>query len=149
MTNVVRRGTIDLLKRYFRTYGCVLLLGPEQVGKTTLAREFVDSRKDYFDLRKQKDRRKFQNFDALISQYKGKTIAIDEAQLMPEIFHALGCALDSTEGNHEKTRFLILGSATISLESLANEHLCGRFDRVYLDPFCLIDLTAVDNFHHQ
>ncbi len=141
MTQVVRREAIDFLDKSLNKYNCVLLLGPKQVGKTTLALGF-NSQVVPFNLEKNKDRDVLENLFDFYNENIGKIIVLDEAQCMPELFPMLRRFLDAAEPPHIKTRWLILGTTSNSLESLANEHLCGRFTRIRLDPFNLPELCS-------
>ena len=150
MTKLVPRETLRLLRSAFEGYACVLLLGPRQVGKTTLAQEFakeywIDWKPDldYMDLEKDEDRHVLQDFDNYVMARNRKIIVLDEAQCMPEMFPKLRNLLDTpARSDNEKTRWLILGSAAEELEALANTHLGGRFKKMRLTPFHFPELNA-------
>lgn len=87
----------------------VAILGPRQVGKTTLARLFIqDHQAVYFDLESQPDVRRLQNPDLALNSLAG-IVVIDEIQVMPSLFAVLKVLVDRPEN---QARFLILGSAS-------------------------------------
>jgi predicted AAA+ superfamily ATPase len=119
------------------------LLGPRQVGKTTLARLLAETRPaTFFDLESQPDIRRLQNPELALSSLAGLVI-IDEIQVMPELFTALRVLVDRAQ-NH--ARFLILGSASPDIVKKVSETLAGRVEFVELNPF---DLSEVGPDHWQ
>ena len=148
MSRIVPREAKKLLRTAFENTACVLLLGPRQVGKTTLAREFAteywhdwDPSEDYKDLEQPEGRLKLQAIDAFVTDRVRKIIVLDEAQCMPEIFPKLRSLLDTNPiSGHKEVRWLILGSATSDLEALTNKNLSGRHRKIRLTPFQLPEL---------
>ena len=146
MTQLVPRGVLGSLQSAFESSACVLLLGPRQVGKTTLAREFGTTHSPswtYVDLEQDKDRRTLEHFDGFAAAHDRKFIILDEAQCMPKVFPQLRNILDTQTGlSNDRTRWLILGSASPELEALTNKHLGGRFKRIKLAPFYFSELNV-------
>ena len=102
------------------------LLGPRQVGKTTLARRYAHLHPcAYFDLEDpvalQQLAQPMVTLDALLSQ--GKTIVVDEVQRRPELFSTLRVLIDKHARNGQ---FLLLGSASPALLKQSGESLAGR-----------------------
>ncbi len=150
MTDFISRGALDLLESAFEKYYCVLLLGPRQVGKTTLARDFISKfvpvsyqatcYKDPESI--DEDRISLLNFEGFVESHIGDCVVIDEAQCVPEVFPKLRKYLDESNGLEKpQIRWLILGSATDDLEGLANQHIGGRFKKVWLTPFHFSELN--------
>ncbi|BCS36048.1 hypothetical protein TBR22_A52850 [Luteitalea sp. TBR-22] len=112
----------------------VLLAGPRQCGKTTLARQFVASTSaNYFDL---EDPLSLARLAEPMTALSGLTglIVIDEVQHRPEIFRVLRVLVDRDDN---PARFLVLGSASGDLLRQTSESLAGRITRVTMGPFTL------------
>jgi len=113
------------------------LLGPRQVGKTTLARLLSEGRPvTFFDLESAPDRRRLQNPELVLSELEG-LVVIDEIQVMPELFAALRVVVDRPQN---QTRFLILGSASPIIIKNVSETLAGRVEFIELYPFDLAEV---------
>ena len=127
------------LSRAVRRSPITALLGPRQCGKTTLARMFAKERTTaFFDLESQPDLNRLQNPQLMLGSLRGLVI-IDEIQAMPELFRVLRVLVDRPEN---KTRFLILGSASPDLVKNASETLAGRIEFVELSGFDLQEAGA-------
>ncbi len=125
------RAEIALLLQQFRG---VLLVGPRQVGKTTLARTFLPSvSPNYFDLEDPIVVEQFRRPRALLSALKG-LVVIDEVQHAPELFPLLRVLMDREDS---PARFLLLGSASLQLLRQGGESLLGRIAVVEVDGFSL------------
>ena len=111
----------------------VLLLGPRQCGKTTLARHF-SGRPDvhWFDLENYLDRSRLEdNPMGTLHPLRG-TVVLDEVQLLPRLFQSLRVLADRTT---DPARFLLLGSASPRLIKESAETLAGRVFRVEMSGF--------------
>src|SRR2546428_8472154 len=105
---IARRSYLALLAAAVRRSPITALLGPRQCGKTTLARQFGDSRRAvYFDLESAAARHRLQNPELALGALHG-LIVLDEIQAMPELFNVLRVLVDR---RRTPARFLILGSA--------------------------------------
>jgi len=136
-----RPSYIEHLSKAMRRSPVTALLGPRQCGKTTLARMFGKNRDTiYFDLESQPDKMRLQNPELALGDLKG-TVVLDEIQDMPELFSVLRVLADRP-GN--RTRFLILGSASPDLMKKASETLAGRVEFVELTGFTLSEINAKD-----
>jgi len=110
------------------------LLGPRQVGKTTLARLFTaDHPVTFFDLESLPDQRRLQNPELVLGSLQG-LVVLDEIQQMPELFSVLRVLVDRPEN---QARFIILGSASPQLIRRASESLAGRVEFIELNGFDL------------
>jgi hypothetical protein len=115
------------------------LLGPRQIGKTTLARAFAqDKQATFFDLESQPDLQRLQNPELMLGSLAG-LVVIDEIQVKPELFAALRVLVDRPEN---KTRFLILGSASPDIIKNVSETLAGRVEFVELGGFDLSEVGS-------
>lgn len=118
----------------------VALLGPRQVGKTTLARLYIEGRQaTYFDLESQPDIRRLQNPELALGLLEG-IVVIDEIQVMPELFAVVKVLVDRTQN---QARFLILGSASPDIVKNVSETLAGRVEFIELAGFDLSEVGEV------
>jgi uncharacterized protein len=124
-----------MLERYLRSKlldalqesPAVALLGPRQVGKTTLAYELVQGGAQYLDLESPEDREKLQNPEQYLRQRQGKLVILDEVQRMPRIFEPLRSLIDqAARDGYSYGQFLLLGSASLELLQKTSETLAGR-----------------------
>lgn len=115
------------------------LLGPRQCGKTTLARIFEQKEgAHYFDLESFPDQRRLQNPELMLGSLQGLVI-LDEIQIKPELFSVLRVLVDRPDN---RTRFLILGSASPHIIKNVSETLAGRTEFVELSGFNLLETGA-------
>lgn len=118
----------------------VVLAGPRQSGKTTLAREFVpaDSPR-YFDLEHPLHRDRLAEPLTALEPLGGGLVVIDEVQLAPALFPVLRVLIDGRAGNGQ---YLLLGSASPQLLRQAGESLLGRVEIVEVGGFTLDEVGA-------
>jgi hypothetical protein len=141
---VARSSRVDL-EEQLRRYGCALILGPRQVGKTFLARQLASNAAGaaiLLDMQTAEDRHQIQNFRQFHEANSGKLIILDEAQEAPELFPELRACLDRREFENNNTQWLLLGSAAAQLTQLAGQ-LGGRYGMIDLWPFHISELTSV------
>lgn len=125
----------------------VVLLGPRQVGKTTLARN-IASRKAkssalYLDLERPVDQRRLRDADAFLRAQAGKLVVIDEIHRAPSLFETLRGIIDERRAAGERSgHFLLLGSAAIELMRQASETLAGRVAYVNLGPIDALEFPS-------
>ena len=114
-----------------------VLLGPRQVGKTTLARRVAATRPEavFLDMEDEADRARLAQPAAFFGRYRDRLVVIDEVQALPDIFSALRPEIDA---DRRAGRFLLLGSASGRLLRQSSESLAGRAAYLELTPF-LID----------
>jgi uncharacterized protein len=125
-----------------RQFPAVLILGPRQVGKTTLARAAVPGA-TYLDLEQPGLRQLFAD-DPLFqieSRLPGKpgTLILDEVQSVPGVFPALRGLIDRDRRRHG--RFILLGSAQPALIRQVSESLAGRVGILELDPLTVAEVA--------
>ena len=145
-----RQYYLDQIAFHFKIHSVVGLLGPRQVGKTTLAKEYAKQFNSvhFFDLENPFDVSRLENAMLTLQSIEADLIVIDEIQLRPELFPILRVLVD------EKPRkFLILGSASPStsfrlhvkfrrtcragLIQQSSETLAGRIGYIELPPFSI------------
>ncbi|MDO8301711.1 MAG: ATP-binding protein [Sedimentisphaerales bacterium] len=142
---IERRDILNQINKAFRRGPVVALLGPRQCGKTTLAREFVPAdSQNYFDLEDPVSMARLAEPRNVLSDLKGMVV-IDEVQRYPELFPILRVLADRKPS---KSRFLILGSASVELIKHSSESLAGRMARVVMSGFSL-DEVGKKNFERH
>ena len=136
----IRQTVIDDLAQF----PAVAILGPKQVGKTTLAKSVIESWPDslYLDLERHSHLAQLQDAEAFLSLHRDKLVCIDEVQLRPDLFPLLRSLIDE---QRKPARFLILGSASPELLRQSSETLAGRLSYVYVTPFQQRELLQADN----
>lgn len=119
----------------------VVLLGPRQVGKTTLALDIGDGRDSvYLDMEREGDRRILAEADLYLDEQIGRLVIIDEVQLVPGLFGTLRGQIDTRRRKGHRTgQFLLLGSASNILLHQSAESLAGRVSYIELAPLALTE----------
>jgi predicted AAA+ superfamily ATPase len=120
----------------------VALLGPRQVGKTTLALEIASIRPSvYLDLESERDRAKLEQAELYLALHLDKLVILDEVHRAPGLFLVLRGLIDQARRAGKRSgQYLLLGSASLDLLKQSGESLAGRIS--YLDLFPL-DITEV------
>src|SRR5438552_11551887 len=101
------------LQYLLRHAPAVALLGPRQVGKTTLALAIAQARPSiYLDLEDEGDRAKLSNPARYLADHERELVILDEVHRVPEFFQSLRGIIDrGRRRGHANGRFLLLGSA--------------------------------------
>ena len=122
----------------------VALLGPRQVGKTTLAEIVAQDRPSvYLDLEDPADREKLADAALYLSGHEDRLVILDEIQQAPELFQTLRGLIDKgRRRNVVAGRFLLLGSASIDLLKQSGESLAGRIAYVELEPLNVLEVDG-------
>ncbi len=120
----------------------VILLGPRQCGKTTMALDIANKKKGiYLDLEAESDRAKLQSPELYFEQYEDQLVVLDEIHKMPGLFEVLRGIIDKGRRNNKgKSRFLILGSASIDLLKQSGESLAGRVAYIDMGPLHVLEI---------
>ena len=120
------------------------LIGPRQVGKTTLALGLGEARPSvYLDLESGRDREKLSDPWEFFRQFEDRLVILDEIYRAPELFQTLRGIIDEGRRRGKRTgRFLLLGSASMKLPRQSGESLAGRIAHVDLGP---LDALEVDD----
>ncbi len=126
-------------------HASVGLLGPRQVGKTTLALEIARARHSvYMDLESPADRAKLAEPELYFASHRDKLIILDEVQRMPELFQVLRGVIDQGRQQGRRSgQFLILGSASLELLQQSAESLAGRIVYRELTPLLADEVGGV------
>ena len=130
---MIRRRITESLERALDRQAAVGLLGPRQVGKTTLALE-IGAERDaiYLDLEDPDDRNKLTNPRLFFEGVEDRLVILDEIHRAPDLFETLRGVIDrGRRSGRGKGRFLILGSAAIEILRQSGETLAGRI--AYID----------------
>lgn len=142
---MIKRSQKSKLSRYLKRFPCVAIVGPRQVGKTTLAKELTkDIDKDkllYLDLELTSDFEKLSDAETYLMQQEDKLVVIDEVQRKPELFPLLRALIDR---NRKPGRFLLLGSASPDLIRDSSESLAGRIIYIELTTLTIGEVNDVD-----
>jgi predicted AAA+ superfamily ATPase len=120
----------------------VALLGPRQVGKTTLALELAKTRPSiYLDLESERDRAKLGQAELYLSDHLDKLVILDEVHRAPGLFMVLRGLIDQARRAGKRSgQYLLLGSAWLDLLKQSGETLAGRITFLELGPLNLLEV---------
>lgn len=137
---MIPRVAQDEVRERLTSAAAVVLLGPRQVGKTTLARQITDAWPGgalYLDLERPADRRRVDDADAYLRGAAPRLSVLDEVHRAPGLFEVLRGVIDDNRRSGFRTgQFLLLGSASLDLIQYSSESLAGRVSHV--------DLSGID-----
>lgn len=141
---MLARKTLETVQHALSRQASVALIGPRQVGKTTLALD-IASRQDalYLDLEDIHERDKLDNPAAFLSAYENRLVILDEIHRAPDLFLALRGLIDKGRRRGRRTgRFLLLGSASLDLMRQSGESLAGRIAYIDMTPLTASEVPA-------
>lgn len=136
------------LARLLSEFPAVVLLGPRQAGKTTLALAEAGRRGDalYLDLELPSAQRQLDDPEAFLLAHPKRLVILDEVQRIPELFAILRGVIDLRRRAGEAAgQFLLLGSASGVLLQQASESLAGRVAQLELTPFQAREVIAPES----
>lgn len=141
---MLNRNVESILLTSLRRFPVVALVGPRQVGKTTLAKSVARARgrATYLDLERPSDAARLNDPELYLeglSMQPRQLVIVDEIQRMPSLFPVLRSLVDAKRANG---RFLLLGSASPELSRQAAESLAGRIVYHELSPFTLDEVST-------
>lgn len=134
MHKYVKRLIEERVLMHMDVFPAVAILGPRQCGKSTLIKKLAKEMDDflYLDLQNRDDIARMAEPGIFFKANEGKTVCLDEIQLLPEIFSDLRSIIDADRRNG---RFILLGSASRDLLQRSSETLAGRIGIIELSPF--------------
>lgn len=123
----------------------VALLGPRQVGKTTLALEVGQSFGAlYLDLESEQDRAKLAQPELYLADHQDKLVILDEVHRTPGLFPVLRGLIDrARRAGRRSGQYLLLGSASLDLLKQSGESLAGRVAYLELAPFNVLETQSL------
>jgi uncharacterized protein len=138
---MLKRAVQATVERRLAAYPAVVLLGPRQVGKTTLAQAVAAAHEGalVLDLEREGDRAAIAQPELFFPRYRDRLVVLDEVQHAPALFQALRPEIDA---HRQPGRFLLLGSASGELLRQSGESLAGRVAYVELTPLLASELVA-------
>ncbi|MEM6533781.1 MAG: ATP-binding protein [Myxococcota bacterium] len=143
-----KRDLSAMLWQRLREFPAVALLGPRQVGKTTLALTLRESRDDvdYLDLESPADLAKLEDPLGYLRTRSDRLVILDEIQRRPGLFEILRGLIDErVRAGDSAGHFLLLGSASIDLLRQSSESLAGRIAFLHLDPLHMGEVESADS----
>jgi uncharacterized protein len=143
---IARTDVESALRAALAQSPAVALLGPRQIGKTTLARN-IASQNDgslYLDMERISDLRRLDDAEAFLNTLSGRLVIIDEVHRVPGLFAELRGIIDDRRQNGKKYgHFLLLGSASLDLVQKASESLAGRITYMEMGPITVEEAGTV------
>jgi hypothetical protein len=145
---MIKREIQERLYSAIEAMPVVVLLGPRQVGKTTLAIEVshrVKKKASYLDLESDSDFNKLADAEAYLKRFSDELLVIDEVQRKPDLFRIIRGIVDARKRKGEKAgHFLLLGSSSRELLQKSSESLAGRIRYLELTPFTTSELYQAE-----
>ena len=143
----MRRALLSHLRAALADFPVVALLGPRQVGKTTLATALAESMGSnqvrYLDLESPADRARLTDAEDYLESQRGRLVILDEIHRAPELFAVLRGLVDRRRRAGLRTaQFLVLGSASLELLRQSSESLAGRIAFVELTPIRADEISS-------
>lgn len=139
---MLKRNIQEIIERRLRQFPAVAILGPRQVGKTTLAKELAKKAQQeflYIDVENPLDEAKLTDAYSYLSRYTEISVIVDEIQLLPSLFSVMRPLIDA---HRVPGRFILLGSASPALVKGVSESLAGRIAYIELSPINILELPA-------
>jgi uncharacterized protein len=138
------RKTLQVVQKALSRQASVALIGPRQVGKTTLALQIGEQQNAlYLDLEAPEDRDKLSNPAAFLSAYEDRLVILDEIHRVPDLFLTLRGLIDQGRRRGQRTgRFLLLGSASLNLMQQSGESLAGRISYIDMTPLSALEVPG-------
>jgi len=144
---MINRRLTPLLNDTIAHTPAVALLGPRQVGKTTLALEVGRSFNAlYLDLESEQDRAKLAQPELYLADHQDQLVILDEVHRAPGLFPVLRGLIDrARRAGRNAGQYLLLGSASLDLLKQSGESLAGRIAYLELAPFNVLETPSLPN----
>ena len=139
---MIARRLHEGLQYLLAEYAAVALIGPRQVGKTTVAMEIADSADSvYLDLESPGDLARLSDPELYLSDHEDRLVILDEVHRLPGLFQSLRGLIDRGRRRGRRSgRFLLLGPASMDLLRQSGETLAGRIAYLELGPFDVLEI---------
>lgn len=139
---MITRRLAPVLRQRMDETPAVVLLGPRQAGKTTLALEVGESHGAlYLDLESEADQAKLAEPELYLADHLDRLVILDEIHRAPGIFPVLRGLIDRARREGRRNRlYLLLGSASLDLLKQSGETLAGRVSYLELNPFDALEV---------
>lgn len=143
---MVLRSELQNVKELLSIFPAVAILGPRQVGKTTLAFEITKEYDSiYLDLESPRDIAKLSEPEDYLSRHSDKLVVLDEIHRIPGLFSILRGLIDENRRKGNKSgSYLLLGSASLDLLKQSGESLAGRIGYTNLNPLSFTEIKDTD-----
>jgi predicted AAA+ superfamily ATPase len=144
----ITRQIQSQVSHLLQQFPAVAILGPRQVGKTTLATNLAETLGEetlYLDLELPSDRAKLTEPELYLTQHENRLVILDEIHRLPGIFNTLRSLIDKRRRKDKPSRhFLLLGSASMDLLQQSSESLAGRIAYQELAPFSVTEVAEIE-----
>ena len=142
---MIERLLSPLISSALGQFPAVALLGPRQVGKTTLAIELGEKLDaQYLDLESDQDLIKLEQPELYLADHLDKLVILDEVHRVPRLFPVLRGLIDRARRKGIRSgHYLLLGSASPDLLKQSGESLAGRITHFELEPFHVLEVDPL------
>ncbi len=137
---MIQRSILPQIQQALAYFPVVGIIGPRQVGKTTLAKileKTLNQPTIFLDLERDSDRQKLSEPEIFLQQYTDRCVIIDEIQNIPTLLPLIRWLVDQ---NRHPARFILTGSASPDIIKGSTETLAGRIAYFELMPFSLLEI---------
>ena len=145
---MIARDALTTLSKRLHEAPAAVLLGPRQVGKTTLALELAENWESgavYLDLERPADRLRLDDADGFLRGQGNKLVILDKIHRMPGLFEVLRGIIDQRRRDGQRFgQFLLLGLASLDLMQQSSETLAGRVAYVDIGPVHALEWPTQD-----
>ncbi len=144
---MLTRKALKAVRAALSQQAAVALIGPRQVGKTTLALAIGEELGAlYIDLEDVQEREKLTNPAAFLAAHEDRLVILDEIHRAPDLFLTLRGLIDKGRRKNKRTgRFLLLGSASMDLLRQSGESLAGRISYIDMTPLTVLEIPQAQH----